>query len=190
MPRSSRSSIDLLDPALRNRLQQLLATPGVTQQQVADAINAEAGDRVVSKSAVNRYAVGMKRFAAKNRQARELAEAYLAHCGPEGQQKLSEVLVHQLRTITFDLMIEVQELQESDLHDPERIQKIAELISRVSRSVKETEMAADRSAERRRKIAAEVAEAAAAEAASAVQEAGLSDDTVAAIRERILGVAA
>lgn len=188
MPRQS--TIDLLTPELRARLQALLATPGVTQQQIADTINQEAGGVVVSKSAVNRYHVAMRKFATKNRQAREVVEAYLAHAGAEGQQQLSEVLVHQLRTITFDLMIEIQEVQESEPDDPERIHRIAELLGRVARSVRETEQAADRSAERRRRLRQEVAEAAAAEASAAAQEAGLSAGTVAAIRERILGVAA
>lgn len=183
MPRPS--TIDLLSPELRTRLQELLATPGVTQQQVAATINAEAGGTVVSKSAVNRYHVAMKRFAAKNRQAREVAQAYLAHCGPEGQQQLSEVLVHLLRTITFDLMMEMQEIQNQDLDDPERIQRIAELLSRLSRSVRETEQAADRSTERRRRLLQE----AAAQAGSAAQEAGISQSTVDTIRERILGLA-
>lgn len=189
MPRPS--TIDLLAPALRSRLQELLAMPGVTQQQIADTINQEAGDVVVSKSAVNRYHVAMRKFATKNRQAREVVAAYLAHAGAEGQQQLSEVLVHQLRAVTFDLMIEIQEAQEAaEADDPERIQRIADLLSRVSRSVRETEQAADRSAERRRRLRQEVAEAAAQEASAAAQEAGLSQSTVAAIRERILGVAA
>lgn len=188
MPRASR--IDLLAPDLRERLQTLLATPGITHQQVADAINEQAGQVVVSKSGVNRYAVGMRRFAERNRQARELVTAYLAHVGPEGQEEMSQVMVHQLRTIIYDLMLEIQTLQEGEAEDPERIRRIAELVSRVSRSLRETEAAADRSAERRRQVRAEVAAAAAAEATAAAKEAGLSRETVDAIKERILGVAA
>lgn len=187
MPRAS--SIDRLAPALKARLQKLLDTPGITQQQIADAINEEAGQSVISKSGVNRYSMGMRRFAERNRQARELVTAYLEHVGQEGQEEMSQVMVHQLRTIIYDLMLGIQTLQEGEAEDPELIRRIAEMVSRVSRSLRETEAAADRSVERRRKLREDVAAAAAVEAATAAKEAGMSQETVDAIKARILGVA-
>ena len=193
MPRPS--TVDLLSPELRTRFYELLKDPNVTQQQVADEINAALGERRLSKSAVNRRAVSMRRFAERNAQARELAREYLNVVGQEGQQEFSEVIVHQLRDVIYDLMLEIQELQQSPpAEDPdahaERVTKIAELITRASRSVRETETAADRSAERRRKLREEVAAAAAEAATTEARAAGISDDTVAAIKRRILGVAA
>ena len=73
----TRSAIERLPDELRKRLIELLQNPAVTQQAVADIINAEAGGSVVSRSSVNRYAIKMERFADKNRQARQVAEAYL-----------------------------------------------------------------------------------------------------------------
>ena len=72
-----KSSIDLLPENLKNKLLELLAKPDVTQQEITDIINEMAGSAVVSKSAVNRYAQKMEEFSRKNREAAEIAKAYL-----------------------------------------------------------------------------------------------------------------
>ena len=72
-----KSAVDKLPEPLRKRLIELLNRPDVTQLEIVDAINAEAGEPLISKSSLNRYAQRMKKFAEKNRQAREVAEAYL-----------------------------------------------------------------------------------------------------------------
>lgn len=182
----ARSSIERLSPELRHRLQELLARPEVTQEQVAATLNAEAGETVVSKSAVNRYAVRMREIADRNRQAREIAEMYLRQVGPEGQNALGEVILHQVRALAFDFMMELRAL---DMGDPQSAPKVAALIGQVARATRDMESAATTSAERRRKIAAEATEQAAVEATAACKEAGLSQETVDAIKARILGVA-
>ena len=180
-----RSSVERLADDDRARLHKMLRDPDVTQRDIAEALG-------LSKSAVNRHAVRMKRFAERNRQARELVKEYLACVGAEGQQEFSEVIVHQLRDVIYDLMLEIQTLQETPAEDDdghvERVSKIAELITRASRSVRETETAADRSAERRRRLRAEAIQDAAKETREAARDAGLSDDIVDQLMTRVLGV--
>ena len=184
MPRPS--SIDALSPELRGRLIELLGTPGVTQEQIAQELR-DAGASV-SKSSVNRYKKRMDRFAERNRQAREVVSAYLAHSGAEGQQDLSESILHQLRTIAFDFLLRLQDVDtEEEGIDPEQFGK---LLSQASRSARDIEMAADRSMERRRKLREEAIKEAAEAAVKAGKREGLSQDTVSAIREQVLGVAA
>ncbi|MDR0638070.1 MAG: DUF3486 family protein [Spirochaetaceae bacterium] len=72
-----KSSIDKLPDSLRARLLEMPAGPSCTQTRIVETVNGEAGEAVLSKSAVNRYARKMKLFTEKNRQAREAAEAYL-----------------------------------------------------------------------------------------------------------------
>ena len=188
------SSIDLLAPELRQRLHELLDQPGVTQQQIADALNAEAGETVTSKSAVNRYAVRMRKFAEANREAQQAVKAYLAHCGAEGQQEMSEVLVHQLRLIAFDAVALMRNLHQAESDDAsdqaDTAERMGRLLAQAARSLRDIEMAADRSIERRRKLKAEIAEEAAEAGAAEARAAGISDATIDAIRKRILGVAA
>lgn len=188
---AARSSIDRLTPELRARLHALLDDPAVTQQQVAAAVNEAAGATVVSKSAVNRYAVQMKRFAERNRQAREMAVAYLERAGATGQQEMSEIMIQQLQQLSYDLMLRLQELQEGlgEAPEVEVIGKITDLVMRAGRTIRDTEAATDRSAERRRRLRRETAAEAAEAAGQEAKRQGLSQETIDTIRQRILGVA-
>ena len=101
-----KSCVDRLFPELREKLLELLNNPAVTQAQIVDAINAEAGEPLISKSSLNRYAQRMKKFAEKNRQAREVADAYLEKYGSDTRNKLGKVVNEQIRLVAFDLIIE------------------------------------------------------------------------------------
>ncbi|MCY4373678.1 MAG: DUF3486 family protein [Spirochaetaceae bacterium] len=182
----AKSSIDRLSPELRQKLHELLAHPEVTQQEVAEALNQAAGETVVSKSAVNRYAVKMRKISERNRQAREVAELYLEQAGPDAQNRIGEVVIHQVRQLAFDLMLAMEDLTPDS---PEAIEQIAKLISQLSRSARDMESAATANAERRRKLQEDVA-AAAADVERTASAGGLSKETVAELRRRILGIAA
>ena len=173
---------------LRRRLQELLQDPDTTQAQVAEMISAESGEQI-SISSINRYAIQMREVADRNRQAREVAEMYLAQVGQTGQDTLGEVILHQVRSMAFDLLLRMRDLGRMDPSDPEVAPKCATLIGQLSRAANDMERAASTSEARRRRIREEALADAAAEAAAAVQGAGLSDQTVDMIRERILGVA-
>ena len=108
-----KSAVDKLPEPLRKRLIELLNRPDVTQLEIVDAINAEAGEPLISKSSLNRYALRMKKFAEKNRQAREVAEAYLEKYGSDTRNKLGKVVNEQIRLVAFDLICELEELKES-----------------------------------------------------------------------------
>ena len=140
-----KSAVDKLPEPLRKRLIELLNRPDVTQLEIVDAINAEAGEPLISKSSLNRYALRMKKFAEKNRQAREVAEAYLEKYGSDTRNKLGKVVNEQIRLVAFDLICELEELKESKAVDPKRM---TEVIFKVSRGLKELEHAEKLNAER------------------------------------------
>ncbi len=182
-----RSSIEKLDPDLRKRLVELLADPNVTQQAVADVINAEAGERVVSKSAVNRYAKKMARFAERNKQAREVADLYLEKYGEERQNKLGKIINEQVRMVAFDLLINLEEIKEDETN-PEHLADLAFIIQKVSRSIKDLEQAATVNAEREKAIRHDALVEAAAAAEETAKASGLSADAVERIKRQILGL--
>ena len=140
-----KSAVDKLPESLRKRLIELLNRPEVTQLEIVDAINAEAGEPLISKSSLNRYAQRMKKFAEKNRQAREVAEAYLEKYGSDTRNKLGKVVNEQIRLVAFDLICELEELKESKAVDPKIM---TEVIFKVSRGLKELEHAEKLNAER------------------------------------------
>jgi hypothetical protein len=180
-----KSSVEKLPKNLREKLLEMLNDPACTQAWIAEAINDEAGEAVLSKSGVNRYALRMKKFAEKNRQAREVAEMYLEKCGADTRNKLGKVLNEQIRGVAFDLMWEIEEQQKDGGADNEALTGI---LYKLSRSLAELERAEKLNAERTE----EIRKAALAEAAEVVEKeakgAGLTEAAIDTIKRKILGL--
>jgi hypothetical protein len=129
-----KSTVDRLPENLRTKLLEMLRNQAITQAEIVDAINAEAGEQLLSKSSMNRYAQKMKRFAEKNRQAKEIADAYIDKYGSDDRQKLGKVINEQMRVAIFDLMGEFDEIRE----DPEvKGTDAADMLYKISRGLKE-----------------------------------------------------
>jgi hypothetical protein len=180
-----KSTVDKLPENLRSKLLEMLYNPAITQAEIVDAINNEAGEPLLSKSSMNRYAQKMKRFSEKNRQAKEIADAYLDKYGSDDRQKLGKVINEQMRVAVFDLMSDFDEIRE----DPEvRGTAAADMLYKISRGIKELEQAEKLNAERTDSIR----KAALAEAAEAVEQTaksnGLTSRTVEKIKKQILGL--
>jgi hypothetical protein len=180
-----KSSIDKLPKELHAKLLELLNDPACTQAQIVEAINGEAGEAVVSKSGINRYAARMKRFTEKNRQAREVAEMYLEKFGADTRNKLGKVLNEQIRGVAFDLMFELEEQQNAGGIDSEAL---SDILHKLSKSLFELERAEKLNAER----AENIRQTALAEAAAVVEQeaksAGLDDTALEIIKKKILGI--
>jgi hypothetical protein len=180
-----KSAVDRLPENLRVKLLEMLQNPAITQAEIVDAINAEAGENLLSRSSMNRYAQRMKRFAEKNRQAREIADAYIDKYGTDNRVKLGKVVNEQIRLAVFDLIGEIEELQE----DPEiKKTEIADMLYKMSRGLKELEAAEKLNAER----AENIRKAALVEAAQAMEQTaksnGLTAGTIEKIKTQILGL--
>ena len=180
-----KSAVDRLPKKLRDKLIEMLRDPACTQAWIADVINAEAGTPLVSTSSVNRYAQKMKRFAEKNRQAKEIADAYIEKYGSDDRQKLGKVINEQMRVAIFDLMGEFDEIRE----DPAiKGTEAADMLYKISRGLKELEQAEKLNAERTESIR----KAALAEAAEIVEKeaksAGLDAAALDIIKRKILGI--
>jgi len=180
-----KSAVDKLPKKLRDKLIEMLHDPAVTQAEIVDAINAEAGEPLISKSSMNRYAQKMKHFAEKNRQAKEIADAYIDKYGSENRQTLGKVINEQMRVAIFDLMGEFDEIRA----DPEtKSVEAADMLYKISRGLKELEQAEKLNAERTESIR----KAALADAAEIVEKeaksAGLDEAAADVIRRKILGI--
>ena len=180
-----KSAVDRLPKHLLEKLIEMLRDPACTQAWIADVINAEAGTQLVSTSSVNRYAQKMKRFAEKNRQAKEIADAYIEKYGSDDRQKLGKVINEQMRVAIFDLMGEFDEIRA----DPEiKGTEAADMLYKISRGLKELEQAEKLNAERtesiRKATLAEAAEIVEKEAKSA----GLDAAALDIIKRKILGI--
>jgi hypothetical protein len=180
-----KSAVDRLPAKLRNKLMEMLANPAVTQAEIVDAINAEAGEQLISRSSMNRYAQKMKHISEKSRQAKEIADAYIDKYGSENRQTLGKVSNELMRVAIFDLMVEFEDIRKSEDAKPT---DGADILYKIARSLRELEQAEKLNAERTDAIR----HAALDEAAEAVEEIaksnGLSAEAAETIKTKILGL--
>jgi hypothetical protein len=179
-----KSAVDKLPKKLRTKLIKMLQDPACTQIQIADEINKAADEPLISKSSVNRYALRMKTFSEKNRQAKEVAELYLEKYG-EGRNKLGKIVNEQVRLVAFELISELDELKEKKKIKPK---EITDLIFKVSRGLRDLELAEKLNAERANDIRKDTLEEAAKIAEKSARQDGVSKKTIDKIKKEILGV--
>lgn len=181
-----KSSIDLLPESLRNRLIALLAQPDVTQQQITDLINEEAGDTVVSRSAVNRYAQKMEEFSRKNRQAAEIAKVYIQQTESGNGNTLGKVAIEQLRLIIFELLMAIDEMPKQ-ASNPENLLNLTFGVNKVAKALRDLESAYEVNIKIEDQIRAKT-KVVADEIEKDVKQAGLSDEAAELIKLKILGI--
>ena len=180
-----KSAVDKLPKKLRSKLIEMLNDPAVTQAEVVDAINAEAGEPLISKSSMNRYAQKMKHFAEKNRQAKEIADAYIDKYGNENRQTLGKVINEQMRVAIFDLMGEFDEIRADG---ETKAVEAADMLYKISRGLKELEQAEKLNIESTDRIRKEALADAAEIVGKEAESAGLSKATAEEIKRKIIGI--
>lgn len=181
-----KSSIDRLPPELREKLIELLQNPAVTQKEVVELINGEAGETVVSKSSVNRYKLRMDKFAAKNRQAREVADAYLEKYGADNRNKLGKVTNEYIRLMAFDLITDIEDLRNTE--NEIKPDDLSDIIYKVSRAIKELEQAEKLNAQREAEIKEEVQKETAEKVETVCKQKGVTAETKEAILAEIFSI--
>ena len=181
------STIEQLPEDILERLQALLRDPRVTQLDATRRINAVlegAGEEPISKSALNRYDLRMREVGQKLRQSREIAEMWIAKLGAAPQGQVGHLVNEMLRTLAFDLSLQ---LQNGEL-DAESMPGVIKMLKELSLSVMRLERASSENVKRERQIREQEREEAARKAVEVAKRGGLSDETVEALRSRILGI--
>lgn len=183
MPRHQPSTIDMLPPDVKEKLQELLRDPRVTQLAATEKINkvlAEEGhEERVTKSSVNRYAMRMESVGAKLRQSREIAQMWIGRLGAEPQGEVGKLLNEMVRSLAFEATMQ---MAEGDAPiEPKMLRDMAIAIEKL-------EKAASENIERDEKIRKQERERAAETAAKIAKKGGLSVERVNDIRNQILGV--
>ena len=181
-----KSSIDRLPQNLREKLIELLQNPAVTQKEIVELINAEAGEAVVSRSSVNRYKLRMDKFAAKSREAREVADAYIEKYGTENRNKLGKVVNEYIKLMVFDLTTELEELKDAD--GEIKPEDLADIIYKVSRAIKELEQAEKLNAQREAEIKAAVQKETAEKIEAVCKQKGVSAEVKEAFMAEVLNI--
>jgi hypothetical protein len=194
------SSVELLPQAVRKQLQAMLDNPRITQVEATEHINTilaelrTAGDpevldpacpEKVSKSAVNRYDLQMRKVGERLRQSREVADRWINKLGAAPQGKVGNLINEILRTLSFDVTLFMQ----TGSLDEESAPAVVGMLKDLALTTMRLEKAANLNVEREREIKQQAAEAAAAVAEKTLIGQGMSRDSIDTIKREILGIA-
>lgn len=185
---AQKSSIKTLPDDVRERLNFLIAEDQLTIDALTAWLDAEGYAR--SRSAVHRHAAKIKKATENLRQSREITQAMISELGDSAMQgEQGRVLVEMARSMVFDFMLKMQEGAEEENAGPaldaKDIAMLGKGLAEMGRA-----MRLDQDFETKvREQADKAARIAAAENAKAVaSEAGLSEEAVAEIQKRIMGL--
>ncbi|EHA6976819.1 DUF3486 family protein [Vibrio parahaemolyticus] len=185
-----KSKIELLPEDIRAQLNVLIRSGDMTQKDIRDAVNQmieEAGlpdDAKLSRTGFNRYAKRMEDMGQRLRQSREVAEVWITKLGEAPTSDVGKLLQEFVRTMAFEtsmrLMEDADEKQE--VIPPKALNQLALVVQRI-------EQAAMTSHKVEKEIRKAFAEEAAEQAEKIVREAGITDETVQSVKNKILGIA-
>lgn len=142
----------------------------------------------ISRSAVGRHKRKIDRVARRLKESRLITEALAAELGDAAVQgKQGRLLVDMARTATMDLLIKIQDEGEDGGIDAKEAMMVGKALAELGKALRydqDFELKITEKAEK----AARAKAAAAVDAVARDVDLGLSMDTVAAIKEKILGV--
>jgi hypothetical protein len=184
--RGKPSKIDLLPSAIKSKLDELLRNNKMQQKDILQAVNALIADAglgeelKLSASGVNRYSTQMETIGHDIRQAREMAEIWVAKLGDQPTGDVSQLLMEMLRTQSFRLLVKANE-NPDDVLDPKTIGELALGIQRI-------EKAAMLNMDKEKEIKKAFAAAAAEQIDEAAVQVGLTAEGAELIKQKILGI--
>lgn len=177
--RGRMSNVDRLPKAILDRLNELLRG-GATQRDILRLLapEAEAAGHRLTRSGLNRYATRMAGIGQNIREAREIAEVWVAKIGERPTGEVGRLIVEMLRTFAFEYLTSSPDGSAPDM-DPK-------MLADISLAVQRLEKAADTSIKRERALREQMAQDMLRELDS---RKGLSQEAVKTFRGIVEGVA-
>lgn len=177
------SSIDRLDPEVRELIGHLRVDKGWTIDEIRKRLIEMGQQDVPSRSALGRHVRGLADVSADLRETQVYAEALAKEAGSKNAGQLLDVNAQLLHANMFKLLLAEREGEGIQL-DSKQAKEFSEALRNLA-LMRKTELDTIEKAEKR---AAEKERLASAERATKEARAkGLSKDTVAAIRHAVLG---
>ena len=187
--KNRKSKVELLPEEIRAAIGALIRSGDMMQKDILAAVNEmidEAGlpaDAKISRTSFNRYAQKMESRGARIREAREVAEVWTTKLGDAPVSEVGKLLQEFVRTMAFETSMHM--MDEADANQepvpPKALNQLALVVQRI-------EQASMTSHKVEKEIRKAFAEQAADEAESIVKKAGISAETAADIKKRILGI--
>lgn len=184
LKKSTPSTIDRLEPEVRELIAQLRVDKGFTIDEIRAALVKMIGeDRAPSRSALGRHVRSLAEISAEMREARVVSEVVFKEAGSKGDQQLAEANIQLLHLAVFKLMMAARDDTEVVIsaQDAKYLSEVVRNTKGAQKIGQDIEIKAEqRGAEKERLKNAK-------NAATAARAQGLSKDTVEAIRRAVLG---
>lgn len=184
--RGRRSKVDLLPSEIKDQLNVMLRDGRLEQQEILDIVNKKidnAGLEVsakLSRSGLNRYAARMEQIGSRIREMREVSEVWVSKLGNEPTSDVGKLLQEAVRTLASETSFALMESGEPV--EPKALNQLAMVAQRI-------EAAAMTSHKREKEIRQAFAQEASDAIDNAAKAQGLTADSVALIKQQILGLA-
>lgn len=179
MTRSRKSSIDRLDPRIREAADTLIREGRATIDEIVDQLRGMGGD--VSRSAVGRYKQRAETQMERFREAQEIAKVWVNKLGSDPNGDVGRLLSEMLKTVAFQVAGQLGE--SGDDVAPKEVAHLSMALKNIGHFEKQN-------LDRELRVRKEVANEAAEKVAEVAKSRGLTPDAVEAIRRDILGIAA
>lgn len=183
---SRKPSIAKLDPALKAELDALLRDGRHTIAEITAHLRALGAP--VSKSAIGRYHQKFDQIGKRMRESRELAAVWAERIGKEPQGDIGRVVMEMLRTLAFDVTLDLTE-DDAETGIPKALLE-PKAISALALAMQRLESATKTSFERELKARKAALEEAAQVVEKIAAKGGMKAETREAIKRGILGIAA
>lgn len=182
-----KSSISRLPKDVKSYIEGQLAEGRCTLNELIADLHAKfpaqqlAGD-LPSRAAVHRYGQKLERRLAAIRASTEAAKIIQAQAGDNDDAR-SEALTALIQTELFEAILNLQEMDDPDADPADRVAMLSSAAKNIATLTRSSVGLKQFQSKVR-----EATRAAASAVASTVKKAGLSDETVAEIKARILGI--
>lgn len=174
-----RSKIRRLAPEVRQVIERMLREDRLTLREMIATLEAQFPDEELpSRSGLHRYQTSFAEMTRRMREQKELARVLVAEIGEEPDEKAGALLAETVMAAAQHVALKMHGDDDATVEDVRKLARAASYAIDASGRVAKAREAAQRAAR----------EAAAQDAESAARDAGLSDDTVKSIRDRIMGV--
>jgi hypothetical protein len=135
---------------------------------------------VISRSAFNRTALKIAKLSNRLEETRAIAQVLAPKLDEAGDNSVTLMVAETIKTLTLELLTNAGEMKADG--------ETATMLRECARAISAAEQAKRISADTRRKIEAELKDAAAKAVDQVAREKGLSAEAVNAIREQVLGI--
>ncbi|MGK4473816.1 DUF3486 family protein [Aeromonas sp. 82P] len=187
--KNTKSKIQQLPADIRSQLAAMLRSGDMSQKAILAEVNQlilEAGlppEEQISRTGLNRYSKQVEAAGSRIAKAREMAEVLTSKLGDAPTSQIGNLMAENMKTMAWETSMALMEATEDgEMIDIKQFNQLALAYQRISQS-----------SILNQKLEKEIRAAFAAEAATAaekiVTQAGVSAETAADIRNKILGIA-